>query len=132
MTELLALEDRMMLLLELFGSFTELLGREPGLKYKGFHTIDSEIASTEREYEKLRTRPDQESVSQEAVDKLRGRIDALRAERHLHETHDRFVEYCAWEEVKWIHSHKPSLNLLISKLTQTLSLSSEHLKQALK
>ena len=81
LTELQALEERMALMLELFGAFSELLARAPGLKYKGFPSIDSEIAATERDYEKLRTRPDQESVTQESVDKVRARIDSLRADR---------------------------------------------------
>ena len=121
----------MALLQELLAAFQELLSRAPSLKYKGFPAIDSEISSTERDYERLRTRPDQESVTQEAVDKLRSRIDSLRAERQQHETGDRFVEFCLWEEVQWIHAHKPMLNLFLSKLTQTLSLNAEQMKESL-
>lgn len=131
LNELLALEERMSLLLELFGAFHELLNRATGLKYKAYATLDSEIAATEREYEKLRTRPDQESVSQESVDMLRARIDALRADRQQHETGDRFVEYCLWDEVKWMHQHKPALNHLVNQLAHTLSLNAERMKQSL-
>lgn len=114
--DLALLDDRISLLLELVRAFSELIGRSAGLKFKGFSHLEAEISSAEREYEKQRTRPDAEGVTQEALDALINNISELKSEHQKHETFDKFVQYCLGDELAWVHAHKPAINHLLQEL----------------
>lgn len=114
--DLALLDDRVSLLLELFGAFAELITRSAGLKFKGFSHLEAEITAAEREYEKQRTRPDAEAVTQESLDALINQISELKGERERHETFDKFVQYCLSDELAWVHAHKPAINHLLQEL----------------
>lgn len=111
--------SKLSLLIDLFESFGDLLQRAKVSKHTDFDDIRKEISQLESEVEKKRG---QSEGGAEAAERLRIRIDALKQQWDEQDTFNKFIQYSVWDEMSWLHGHKPIIKVLFDQLALTMTL----------